>query len=153
MRVTVAVDVGSGDAAGASDDLYQWLRQDPDLRAFVRREAPDAPADGAMGALGELIALLLAPGGPTAALGAAVVMWLQNRRGKQTVTITRPDGTQVVVSSEKVRGLTAEGTSELAERVAAALAQERNPREVRNPREIRNTAEDGGRVGPSREAG
>jgi hypothetical protein len=147
MRVTLAVDAGNGDSAGASDDLYQWLRQDPDLRVFVRRETPAAPTDGAMGALGELIALLLAPGGPTTALGAAVVMWLQNRRGNQTVTIIRPDGTQVVVSSEKVRGLTAEGTSELAERVAAGLGQERNPQGGRN------TAEDDGRVGPSREAG
>ncbi|WP_228022489.1 effector-associated constant component EACC1 [Streptomyces acidicola] len=147
MRVTLVVDAGNGDVAEAADDLYQWLRQDLDLRAFVRREAPAAPPDGAMGALGELIALLLAPGGPTAALGAAVVVWLQNRRGNQTVTITLPDGTQTVVSSEKVRGLTAEGTSELAERVAAVLGQERNSPGTRD------TAEDDGRVGPSREAG
>ncbi|MER5215761.1 hypothetical protein ABT063_35870 [Streptomyces sp. NPDC002838] len=125
MRVTLAVDAGSGDGVGAAEDLYRWLRQDPELRAFVRREAPAAPPVGAMGALGELISLLLAPGGPTAAVGAAVVVWLQNRRGNQTVTITLPDGTQVVVSSEKVRGLTAEGTSELAEKVAEALRQER----------------------------
>ncbi|MER5633758.1 effector-associated constant component EACC1 [Streptomyces nitrosporeus] len=130
MRVTLSVDVGDKDVDGAHDDLYQWLRQDPDLRAFVRREYPAAPPDGAMGALGELISLLLAPGGPTAAVGAAVVVWLQGRRGSQTVTLTLPDGTQVVVSSEKVRGLTAEGTSELAERVAAALRQERDPRPV-----------------------
>lgn len=147
MRVTLAVDTGSGDVAGASEDMYQWLRQDPDLRAFVRKEAPAAPMDGAMGAAGELIALLLAPGGPTTALGAAVVMWLQNRRGNQTVTITRPDGTQVVISSEKVRGLTAEGTGELAERIAAALGQEQNPQETRG------TAEDDGRIDPSQEAG
>ncbi|MER6014446.1 effector-associated constant component EACC1 [Streptomyces bluensis] len=146
MRVTLAVDDGNGDVAGASADLYQWLRQDPELRAFVRGEAPAVPRDGTMGALGELIALLLAPGGPTAAVGAAIVVWLQNRRGNQTVTITLPDGTQTVVSSEKVRGLTAEGTSELAERVAAALGQERDPQGTRE------TAEDDGRVGPSREA-
>ncbi|MFC9851408.1 effector-associated constant component EACC1 [Streptomyces prasinus] len=166
MRVTLAVDAGDGDAAGASDDLYQWLRQDPDLRVLVRREVPAAPPDGAMGALGELISLLLAPGGPTAAVGAAVVVWLQNRRGNQTVTLGLPDGTQVVVSSEKVRGLTAEGASELAERVADALRQERDPRSVPGtpgPREAREPegtrgarvpgteAEDGGRVGPSAE--
>ncbi|BFO16949.1 hypothetical protein SHKM778_33370 [Streptomyces sp. KM77-8] len=51
MRATLAV-AGDGDEAGASDDLYQWLRQDPDLRVFVRREVPAAPPDGAMGALG-----------------------------------------------------------------------------------------------------
>ncbi|HWU08740.1 MAG TPA: hypothetical protein VN520_20550 [Streptomyces sp.] len=177
MRVTLAVDAGGEDAAGASDDLYAWLRQDPDLRMFVRREVPATPPAGAMGALGELISLLLAPGGPTAALGAAVVVWLQGRRGNQTVTLTLPDGTQAVVSSEKVRGLTAEGTGELAERVAAALRQERPPRtaprtqgpqeaqgnqeaqgdqgdqEAQGDQETRGTAQDGGRVGPSPETG
>ncbi|MEU1694026.1 hypothetical protein ABZ590_21820 [Streptomyces hirsutus] len=163
MRVTLAVDAGDGDAAGASEDLYQWLRQDPDLRVLVRREVPDALPDGAMGALEELISLLLAPGGPTAALGAAVVVWLQGRRGNQTVTLSLPDGTQVVVSSEKVRGLTAEGAGELAERVAAALQQERNPRTAapgtqrpqgtQGIQETRHTAEDDGRVGPSGGAG
>ncbi|GAA2305810.1 hypothetical protein GCM10010431_27020 [Streptomyces kunmingensis] len=147
----MAVDAGGGDAVGVSDDLYQWLRQDPDLRGFIRREAAVAPPDGAMGALGELITLLLAPGGPTAALGAAVVVWLQSRRGNQTVTITLPDGTQVVVASEKVRGLTAQGTSELAERVTAALRQERT--EAGAGGTARDTAEDDGRVGPSREVG
>ncbi|MFE1459139.1 hypothetical protein ACFW7K_30805 [Streptomyces sp. NPDC058735] len=37
------------------------------------------------------------PGGPTAAAGAALVVWLQNRRSHMTVTIDRPDGTQLVV--------------------------------------------------------
>ncbi|MFI2375486.1 hypothetical protein ACH5AO_10500 [Streptomyces sp. NPDC018964] len=160
MRVTLAVD--AEDAAGALDDLYAWLRQDPDLRAFVRREVPATPPSGAMGALGELVSLLLAPGGPTAALGAAVVVWLQGRRGTQTVTLSLPDGTQVVVSSEKVRGLTAEGASELAEQVAAALRQDRHPpaeretprpQEAQGVQETRGTAGDDGRVGPSRDAG
>lgn len=162
MRVTLAVDAGGEDAAGASDDLYAWPREDPDLRAFVRREVPAAPPAGAMGARGELISLLLAPGGPTAALGAAVVVWLQGRRGDQTVTLTLPDGTQAVVSSEKVRGLTAEGTGELAERVAAALQQEQHPqaapgtrgiRGARGGQETHGPAQDHGRVGPPPEAG
>ncbi|MFJ9660564.1 hypothetical protein ACIRPR_21695 [Streptomyces griseoflavus] len=143
MRVTLAVASGDGDEAGASEDLYEWLRQDPDVRPFVRREVPAAPEDGAMGALGELVSLLLAPGGPTAAIGAAVVVWLQGRRGNQTVTLTLPDGTQVVVSSEKVRGLTAEGASELAERVAAALQQERREQQERQEGRPGSRAADG----------
>ncbi|MBZ9645199.1 MULTISPECIES: effector-associated constant component EACC1 [unclassified Streptomyces] len=123
MRITLAVDTETGDRAGATDDLYDWLRQDPGLRSLVRRESPVGVPAGAMGAWSEVLTLVLAPGGPTAAVGAAVVVWLQNRRGNQTVTINQPDGTQVVVSSEKVRGLTAEGASELAQQVAEALRQ------------------------------
>ncbi|MFF5156345.1 hypothetical protein ACFY3N_08840 [Streptomyces sp. NPDC000348] len=116
------MDAGAGErAAGAGDGLYEWLRQDPRLRGLVRRETPVSPPAGAMGAWSELVTLLLAPGGPTAAVGAAVVVWLQNRRGNQTVTVNLPDGTQVVVASEKVRGLDSAGTSEVAERIARAL--------------------------------
>ncbi|MFF1275064.1 hypothetical protein ACFVZC_16855 [Streptomyces marokkonensis] len=124
MRVTLSVDAGAGErAVGAGDGLYEWLRQDPRLRGLVRRETPVSPPAGAMGAWSELVTLLLAPGGPTAAVGAAVVVWLQNRRGNQTVTVNLPDGTQVVVASEKVRGLDSAGSSEVAERIARALQQ------------------------------
>ncbi|MFB7494657.1 hypothetical protein ACFC09_08100 [Streptomyces sp. NPDC056161] len=123
MRITLAVATGTGDRAGATDDLYDWLRQDPELRGLLRRESAGGTPAGAMGAWSEVLTLVLAPGGPTAAVGAAVVVWLQNRRGNQTVTINQPDGTQVVVSSEKVRGLTAQGAGELAQRVAEALRE------------------------------
>lgn len=154
MRVTLAVDAGGGrDGTEAADELYDWLRKEPDLRALVRREPAAPPSYGAMGALGELVSLLLAPGGPTAAVGAAVVVWLQNRRGNQTVTINMPDGTQVTVSSEKVRGLTAEGTSELAERVAEAIRRQGSAEPPPPPRapgttETAGTTEATGNVGP-----
>ncbi|MFD4031593.1 hypothetical protein ACFWVP_13985 [Streptomyces sp. NPDC058637] len=121
MRVTLAVgDPGSG-SVGAPNDLGRWLRRHPELRDRVTTEPGHEPVAGTMGTAGELLSLLLAPGGMTAALAAAVVAWLQNRRGTQTVTITLPDGTQVTVSSERVRGLTAEASGEVAERVAEAI--------------------------------
>jgi len=124
VRFTLGVQAASGDHAGATDELYDWLRQDPELRGLVRRDLADSAPAGAMGgAWSELLTLLLAPGGPTAAAGAALVVWLQNRRSNVTVTINRPDGTQLVVASEKVRPLTAEGTGELAQRVAEALRE------------------------------
>ncbi|MEV7797353.1 hypothetical protein AB0O68_36310 [Streptomyces sp. NPDC087512] len=124
MRFTLGVQAENGDAAGAVDELYDWLRQDGVLRGLVRRDLADSAPAGAMGgAWSELLSLLLAPGGPTAAAGAALVVWLQNRRSNVTVTISRPDGTQLVVASEKVRSLTAEGTGELAQRMAEALRE------------------------------
>ncbi|MFE2844901.1 hypothetical protein ACFXKS_15285 [Streptomyces scopuliridis] len=123
MKVTLAVSGPGEDTAGASSDLRRWLRRHPELRDRITPEPAAEPAPGSMGAAGELVSLLLAPGGFTAALAAAVVAWLQNRRGNQTVTITLPDGTQVTVSSERVRDLSAEGSGELAERVAEAMRQ------------------------------
>ncbi|MEV8424760.1 effector-associated constant component EACC1 [Streptomyces niveus] len=126
MEISLAVSgPGHDGTGGASSDLRRWLRRDPQLRDRVAQGSATVPEPGSMGASGELVTLLLAPGGLTAALAAAVVAWLQNRRGNQTVTITLPDGTQVTVSSERVRDLNAAASGELAERVAQAL--ERRP--------------------------
>lgn len=121
MRVALTVSGPGNGTGGAPNDLSRWLRRHPELRGRVTLEPGPEPAAGTMGTAGELVSLLLAPGGMTAALAAAVVAWLQNRRGTQTVTITLPDGTQVTVSSERVRGLTAEASGEVAERVAEAI--------------------------------
>ncbi|MFF2775619.1 hypothetical protein ACFVU3_11990 [Streptomyces sp. NPDC058052] len=117
MRITL-------DAGGAAeaDDLRQWLRRDPQLRGLVRSVPVKAPDPGSMsGAVQDLVALVLAPGGLTAAAAAAVVAWLQSRKVNQTVTITRPDGTQVTVTSERIDGRAAPSADELAQRVAEAL--------------------------------
>ncbi|GAA4304354.1 hypothetical protein GCM10023086_21460 [Streptomyces venetus] len=122
MRITLEVTGPDGTAsAGGGGELREWLRGDPELRHRVGRSHVEPPPPGAMGALDDIIPLLLEPGGLTVTLAAAVVAWLQTRRGSQTVTITKPDGTQVVVTSEGVRGLTPETSGDLAQRVAEAL--------------------------------
>ncbi|MFE2264898.1 effector-associated constant component EACC1 [Streptomyces griseosporeus] len=117
----VALEV-SGTAEDAFE-LRQWLRGDPELRPAVVRLVPASPAPGSMGAFGAVIELLLQPGGLTVTLAAGLVAWLQTRRGDQTVTITKPDGTQVVVTSQGVRGLTPQSSGELAAQVARALEE------------------------------
>lgn len=118
MRIILEV---TGPAEDAALDLREWLRGEPGLRERVGRGTSPEPEPGAMGSLGEIVPLLLEPGGLTVTLAASVIAWLQTRRGTQSVTITKPDGTQVVVTSEGVRGLTPETTGDLARRVAEAL--------------------------------
>ncbi|MEV4923607.1 effector-associated constant component EACC1 [Streptomyces roseoverticillatus] len=129
MKATLAVsNPGSGPGpGGAVNDLRRWLQRHPELRAHVRQEPAPEPAPGTMGAASELLTLVLAPGGVAVALSAAVVAWLQNRRGNQTVTITLPDGAQVTVTTENVRDLNARDSGELAQRLAEALRQGRPP--------------------------
>ncbi|MFF4216331.1 effector-associated constant component EACC1 [Streptomyces nondiastaticus] len=126
MKATLTVSspgnaTGTGAGPGAVNDLRRWLQRHPELRAHLRQEPAPEPAPGTMGAASELLTLLLAPGGATAALSAAIVAWLQSRRGNQTVTITLPDGAQVTVSTENVRDLNARDSGELARRLAEAL--------------------------------
>lgn len=107
-----------------AEHLRRWLRRDPELRNAVGQALPGTPAPGSMsGGVAELVPVLLSPGGLTAAVAAAVVAWLQSRRGSQTVTITRPDGTQVTVTSEGVAGLTPQGTADVAQQLAELLQQ------------------------------
>ncbi|MFE6100469.1 hypothetical protein ACFVQ4_10945 [Streptomyces laurentii] len=133
MKVTLEVAGPDGSAAGgATLDLRAWLRGDPALRPRIEPAPAAEPEPGAMGALVDLVTVLLQPGGLTVTLAAGVVAWLQTRRGTQTVTITRPDGTQITVASEGVRGLTPEAGGELAQQLARALeAPPRQPPESR----------------------
>ncbi|MEU6590523.1 hypothetical protein ABZ923_15105 [Streptomyces sp. NPDC046881] len=134
MKVTVSSSDAHGGGVAATSDLHQWLKRDPRLRDRLVRQPAAPPPPGTMGGAAELLTLLLAPGGLTAALAAAVVAWLQNRRGDQTVTITLPDQTQITVASTKVRGLTAQATGDLAQRIAAAIEESgRTPDDTPQP--------------------
>lgn len=118
MQVTITVDSVNGPAG--TDDLRRWLGGQPDLRGRIRRQT-DGPAPGTMGAAGDAVLAVLEPGGVAAACAGAVVAWVRTRRGTQTVTITRPDGTRLTLSTTQVKGLDARQTAELAQRLAAGL--------------------------------
>lgn len=123
MRIglTVRADERDPSSDAGPDDLRRWLAGQPGLRGRVRRDTASGPPPGAMGAGTDVVLALLEPGGVATVLAGGVVAWLQTRRGSRTVTITRPDGTQISVSSTEVAPLDAQQASELAERLAAAL--------------------------------
>lgn len=113
----------------ATDGLRGWLGRQRDLRGRVKREPAGAPAPGTMGTATELITGLLAPGGVATVLAAAVVTWARNRTRSRTVSVVRPDGTEVTVTSDRVKGPTAEQTGEPAQRIA----RQPGPGEQRSP--------------------
>ncbi|MGG8407148.1 effector-associated constant component EACC1 [Streptomyces sp. 12297] len=106
-----------------TDDLRGWLGRQRELRGRVKRGSGQTPAPGTMGTATEFVTVLLEPGGVVAVLAAAVVTWVQNRSGSQTVTITRPDGTEITVTSDRVKGLTAQETGDLARQIAGDLEE------------------------------
>ncbi|MFD3565813.1 hypothetical protein [Streptomyces sp. NPDC058667] len=133
-----------------TDDLRGWLGKQRELRGRVQRGAGEPPVPGTMGTATEFVTVLLEPGGIVTVLVAAVVTWVQNRSGSQTVTITRPDGTEVTVTSDRVKGLNAQQAGALAQEIGGELGvpmQRRDPVEragsaERAEREVR--AEQGG---------
>jgi hypothetical protein len=123
MHILITTE-GTGEDTGRDGlhDLAHWLNEEPELRGRVR-QAPTTtpPPAGAMGTLGDTLLALVEPGGVAAAFAAAVIAWVQTRRGQHTVTISRPDGTRVTVSTPQVKGQTAERTAQLVRELAASL--------------------------------
>ncbi|KNB53194.1 effector-associated constant component EACC1 [Streptomyces caatingaensis] len=118
MQATITVESANGPSG--PDDLRRWLGGQPGLRGRVSRRA-DPPAPGTMGATADAVLAVLEPGGVAAAFAGAVVAWVRTRRGTQTVTVTRPDGTRFTLSTTHVKGLDAHQAAELAQRLAATL--------------------------------
>ncbi|WP_051723267.1 hypothetical protein [Streptomyces albus] len=120
MRLVVTVRDDAEEGSGAAE-LRSWLTGLPELRGRVDRvdagEPETAPA-GAMGAATDALVAVLEPGGVAAVFAGAVVAWAQTRRASHTITVTRPDGTEITISSRQARSMTPEEAAALAERLA-----------------------------------
>ncbi|MGW4024622.1 effector-associated constant component EACC1 [Streptomyces sp. NPDC005009] len=122
---------GTGDTAGAAAELRTWLTDVPRLRGRVDRAEQDDRAerddgaeqdDGAsartMGPAVDALVAVLEPGGVAAVFAGALVAWLQTRRSSHTISVTRPDGTRITLSSRQARALSPQEAADLAERLA-----------------------------------
>ncbi|MFE9725828.1 hypothetical protein ACFYQ5_20075 [Streptomyces sp. NPDC005794] len=118
MRVVIRVE--GGDSGGLLE-LRRLLSEEPELRGRVRGQLREPLPPDAMGLGADALIAMLAPGGVAAVFAGAVVAWVQSRRGDQTVTVIRPDGTEITISSTRVRGLDAQQNAQLARELAAAL--------------------------------
>ncbi|MEU9304631.1 hypothetical protein [Streptomyces sp. NPDC048269] len=87
----------------------------------LRRHLGEPPPPDAMGLGSDALIAVLAPGGVAAVLAGAVVAWVQSRRGDQTVAITTGEGTEITISTTRVRGLDARQSADLARELAAML--------------------------------
>ncbi|SOD60113.1 hypothetical protein SAMN06297387_10218 [Streptomyces zhaozhouensis] len=116
MRFTVAV---RGDGADGVLELRRWLAAEPELRGRVRSGQPVVRRRDVMGTASDALTAVLEPGGVATVFAGALVAWLHSRRSNQTVTVTRPDGTEITVSSTRVRSLDAASVAELVRQLAA----------------------------------
>ncbi|MEV7683839.1 hypothetical protein AB0O64_35675 [Streptomyces sp. NPDC088341] len=120
MKVVITVR-GDGPGDVGADDLRRWLDNQPALRGRLRRAADPDPQAGAMGLAADAVLALLAPGGVATVLAGALIAWMQTRKGNRTVTITRPDGTEISVTSTQVGAMDSHQAEELARQIAADL--------------------------------
>jgi hypothetical protein len=114
-NVTLSV-VGSLDDSVA---LGALLDTDPDLRGHVRRAVAQVPEGVLSGGLPDLL-IALGSSGVATALASVLMVWLRQRSGSVSVHITRPDGTQLELTAERVRAL---GSDELRAHVDQLTTQ------------------------------
>jgi hypothetical protein len=63
----------------------------------------------------------LSQGGVVTILVSAVITWIRYRTSKVTCTMTRPDGTSVELTADRIRNTDLAEVGELVEQMAAAL--------------------------------
>jgi hypothetical protein len=101
VEVRIAVDGRDTDA----EALWDWLRNEPELRGRLRADSAPTPED-AMGASTELVvqaaATVAGAGALWAALSRSLSVWLTQRRSDITVKVTGPDGRQVSLNAKRV---------------------------------------------------
>ena len=112
MRVTMTV------RPEGAHELRAWLRDVPELRGRVLRDTTAEAPPGAMGPAADAVIALLEPGGVAAVFAGALVAWVQTRRQDCTVTVTRPDGTEISIATRRARQLSPQELAELTERLA-----------------------------------
>jgi len=93
LRLTLNGDVQD------NDSLWDWLREEPDLRGRVHQASQAVP--GHMGAMTEII-VTAATSGTIAALARSLSIWIAQRRSDVSVTITSSDGKTVSVDASRV---------------------------------------------------
>lgn len=116
VRLTVAGD----DATAAMRSLEVWLAGHDELRGRVR-PVVIAPQPGTMGSVAEVLMVTVGQAGMATAVASVLVSWIRRRSGKVSVNVTRPDGAEITLIAEHVRGLTTEEVRSVVTQLEATL--------------------------------
>jgi hypothetical protein len=117
----VELSVVGDQAATVRRSLEAWLLGHDELRGRVR-SVPAAPSPGAMGSLPDVLMVAVEHGGAVATATASVLIsWIRRQSAKVSVTAKRPDGSEITLTADHVRGLTSEEIPPLVTRLAAVL--------------------------------
>ncbi|WP_372669523.1 effector-associated constant component EACC1 [Amycolatopsis kentuckyensis] len=93
--------LSSDDDAEVLRSLYQWLRDEPELRGRVK-QIDRPPAAGEMGAVADVLMVALGSGGAVGVVASSLkVFFAQPRRSDVEITIETPDGRKVRVNAKR----------------------------------------------------
>lgn len=116
VRLTVAGD----DATAVMRSLEAWLASHDELRGQVE-PVVTAPQPGTMGSVADVLMVTVGPGGVATAVASVLISWIRRQRGKVSVSAKRPDGAEITLTADHVRGLTTEEIRALVTQLEATL--------------------------------
>ena len=116
VRLTVTGD----DATAAMRSLEEWLAGHDELRGRVR-PVVTAPQPGTMGSVADVLMVTVGPGGVATAMASVLISWIRRQRGTVSVRAKRPNGAEVTLTADHVRGLTTEEVRALVTQLEATL--------------------------------
>lgn len=112
----VAVAVEGPDRTADLEALSGWLSAEPDLRGLIT-SAQGSPAHDELGLVADVLVAAVGAGGALSVLVSSLKTFLSQPRGaKVCLKLTRPDGTTVELTADRVR------SNSLAELVALVKA-------------------------------
>ncbi|GAA2205523.1 hypothetical protein GCM10009850_009810 [Nonomuraea monospora] len=110
------------EGAAESQSLKEWLMADEDIRRDIRWETP-SPDPGKLGPASEILQLILDRADALTPTIIAVLVWLRSLRGSITVEV-KNQKRSVKITSQRVRGISADRINELAREVRRSLDEE-----------------------------
>jgi Effector Associated Constant Component 1 len=116
VRLTVAGD----DAPAAMRSLEAWLVGHDELCGRVQ-PVVEAPRPGTMGSVAEVLMVTLEQSGVATAVASVLISWIRRQSGTVSVRATRPDGAEITVTADHVRGLTTEEVRSVVTQLGATL--------------------------------
>ncbi len=60
------------------------------------------------GSVAETLMVTVGQGGVATAVASVLISWIRRQSGKVSVNLTRPDGAEVTITADRIRGLTTE---------------------------------------------
>ncbi len=121
MLMDMSVTVMAANPGREARELRRWLAAEEELHGHVWL-AELMPQPGSLGALTDTLMVSLGPGGAATVFAAALISWIRHRTADTQVVVKRPDGAQVEVSAQRVRGLDAASVQAMVNDLAASLS-------------------------------
>jgi membrane-associated two-gene conflict system component 1 (EACC1) len=116
----VGLTVAGDDATAAMRSLEVWLAGHDELHGRVE-PVMTAPQPGTMGSMADVLMVTVGPGGVATAVASVLISWIRRQRGTVSVSARRPDGAEITLTADHVRGLTTEEVRALVTQLEATL--------------------------------